>query len=85
MEGSVQQCVAALRGVATLLRGWQIRRQLAQQQHEQERQYGGMAAVAAAAMMQQHSLPLPVPLSPTAGSIMSPGSPGGHKAGQGSA
>ena len=25
VEGSMQQCVAALRGVATLLRGWQIR------------------------------------------------------------
>ncbi len=25
VEGSMQQCIAALRGVATLLRGWQVR------------------------------------------------------------
>lgn len=29
IDGSMQQCVAALRGIATLLRGWQIRRAFA--------------------------------------------------------
>jgi hypothetical protein len=82
----MQQCVAALRGVATLLRGWQIRRLLAQQQQDQERHYGGMASGAGMMQqhsLQQHSLPQPVPISPTAGSIMSPGSPGGQRCGQG--
>ena len=29
IDGSLQQCVAAMRGIATLLRGWQIRRAIA--------------------------------------------------------
>ncbi|KAL4423076.1 hypothetical protein ABPG77_005881 [Micractinium sp. CCAP 211/92] len=65
VEGSVQQCVAALRGVATLLRGWQIRRLLALQQQHQQQYGGGVGAVAAAAAMQ---LPLSsMPMSPTGG------------------
>lgn len=78
VEGSVQQCVAALRGVATLLRGWQIRRLLALQQQHQQQYGGGVGAVAAAAAMQ---LPLSsMPMSPTGGNssgLMAPGSPGG--------
>ena len=33
VEGNMQQCIGALRGVATLLRGWQIRRQVGARRH----------------------------------------------------
>lgn len=77
VEGSVQQCVAALRGVATLLRGWQIRRLLALQQQQHFGGGGGM-------LVQMHAAPMPagVPMSPTASGPMggagpmSPSSPG---------
>ncbi|KAI3426171.1 hypothetical protein D9Q98_008548 [Chlorella vulgaris] len=83
LDGSVQQCVAALRGVATLLRGWQIRRMMAMQQH----QFGsGPEAAAGTGMQQQqqqqrqqgqqHGLHLSMPVSPTAAGMMSPSSPG---------
>jgi hypothetical protein len=77
VEGTVAQCVAALRGVATLLRGWQIRLLAAMQQQQQ---YGGTTASAAAAVLQQATaLPAPIslPQTPTAGGgVMSPTSPG---------
>ncbi|KAL4448560.1 hypothetical protein ABPG75_005779 [Micractinium tetrahymenae] len=74
VEGSVQQCVAALRGVATLLRGWQIRRLMSLQHQHQQQFGGGVGAVAAAAAMQ---LPLPsMPMSPTAANHSGHGAPG---------
>ncbi|EFN56318.1 hypothetical protein CHLNCDRAFT_57590 [Chlorella variabilis] len=74
VEGSLQQCVAALRGVATLLRGWQVRRLLAHHHHAAFG--GGMAAGAAAAALQQQAALAQQPLSPTAGGMLSPSSPG---------
>lgn len=76
VEGTVQQCVAALRGVATLLRGWQIRRLMAAMQQQQQ-SFGAMqlqhAALAAAAAGG-------LPVSPTGvaslSGPMSPPSPG---------
>jgi poly(rC)-binding protein 2/3/4 len=76
IEGSVQQCVAALRGVATLLRGWQIRRVMTTQQGALAMQQGGYAPGFAGpppmAMAQQ------MPMSPTSTGRppMSPTSPG---------
>lgn len=72
VEGTVQQCVAALRGVATLLRGWQIRRLMATMQQQQQ-SFGAM-------QLQHAALAGGIPMSPTTGSLgcgpMSPPSPG---------
>lgn len=74
VEGSVQQCVAALRGVATLLRGWQIRRLM----WAQQQQYGGGAGGHAAAATMQLQMPQQsMAMSPNGGGMMSPSSPGG--------
>lgn len=75
IEGTVQQCVAALRGVATLLRGWQIRRVMTMQQGAMAMQQGGYGpgfGPPPMPMAQQ------VPMSPTStsGAPMSPTSPG---------
>ncbi|PSC73232.1 KH domain-containing protein [Micractinium conductrix] len=73
VEGSVQQCVAALRGVATLLRGWQIRRLM----WAQQQQYGGGAGGHAAAATMQLQMPQQsMAMSPNGGGMMSPSSPG---------
>jgi hypothetical protein len=71
VEGSVHQVVAALRGVATLLRGWQVRRLLTLQQHAFNGGGGG-------GPMGGPPPPLaaPMPASPTGGAVMSPTSPG---------
>ncbi len=73
IEGNVQQCVAALRGVATLLRGWQIRRVMTSQQGAMAMQQGGYPGFAQPMPMAQQ-----VPMSPvsTSGAPMSPTSPG---------
>lgn len=73
VEGTVQQCVAALRGVATLLRGWQIRR-LMTVMKQQQQSYSAM-------QMQQAMAGMSVPMSPSSVSHlsmgpMSPPSPG---------
>lgn len=75
IEGNVQQCVAALRGVATLLRGWQIRRVMTSQQGAMAMQQGGYPGFAGPQAM---AMPQQVPMSPvsTSGAPMSPTSPG---------
>ena len=79
IEGNVQQCVAALRGVATLLRGWQIRRVMTMQQGAMHMQQGGYGPGFLGPPPM--SVPQQVPMSPTStgggmSGPMSPTSPG---------
>lgn len=71
IEGSVQQCVAALRGVATLLRGWQIRRVMTTQQGAMQMQQGGYGS----------GFPCPPPMAGPQQVPMSPTSTGGVMSG----